>query len=47
MSVRSIMEQCYAAYAASDLPGAMAPFADNIVYDWPQAGAPAQFCGCC
>ncbi len=47
MSIRSEIEQCYAAYANLDLPGAMSIFADNIKFDWPQNGAPEQFCGCC
>ena len=46
MSIRQQIADCYAAYAARDIEGTMALFADNVCFDWPTSPDQARWSGC-
>jgi ketosteroid isomerase-like protein len=47
MSIRQQIEECYSAYASRDFEGTMAPFADNVCFEWPASPDQAKWSGCC
>ncbi|MEM7302505.1 MAG: hypothetical protein AAF468_15605 [Pseudomonadota bacterium] len=47
MSIRKIIEECYAAYETRDLEQTMKPFSKNIRFDWVADPNHTSFSGCC